>query len=108
MGLSIEFVPGMRTMLRTGVAVSGMAAALITSSSAIAQQATVADDENKADIVVTGTLVRGVAPAGTNVVSVDKQAVESSGATTVTELLTDVPQFGAFNDLQTLSGGNNF
>lgn len=108
MGLSVECFLGMRAMLRTSVGVSGLAAALISSSSAIAQQASVADDEKSSDIVVTGTLVRGVAPAGTNVVSVDKEAVASSGATTVTELLTDVPQFAAFNDLQTLSGGSNF
>ncbi|MGE3690226.1 MAG: TonB-dependent receptor [Novosphingobium sp.] len=60
------------------------------------------------EIIVTGTLVRGIAPAGTSVVGVTAEAVEASGATTVTELLTDVPQFGSFNNIQTLSGGGNF
>lgn len=66
------------------------------------------DEPRGSDIVVTGTLVRGVAPAGTNVVGVSSEDIQASSATTVTELLTDVPQFGAFNDLQTLSGGGNF
>lgn len=97
---------GLHSALRAGVAACGIAVGLITSTAATAQDtaASTADPE----IVVTGTLVRGVAPAGTNVVSVDQKAVEASGATTVTELLTDVPQFGSFNDLQTLSGGSNF
>ncbi len=66
------------------------------------------DGVRKEDIVVTGTLIRGVAPAGTNVVGVDKEQVESSGATTVTQLLSKVPQFGSFNSLQSTnsSGGS--
>lgn len=60
------------------------------------------------DIVVTGTLIRGVAPAGTNVVGVTAEDIQASSATTVSELMTDVPQFGSFNDLQTISGGGNF
>lgn len=94
--------------LRAGAAVWSIAAALVGFDSAMAQDATASDDAKKSEIIVTGTLVRGIAPAGTNVVSVDQKAVASSGATTVTELLTKVPQFGAFNDLQTLSGGSNF
>ena len=85
---------------------------LALSTQAYAQALPAADDqvapEDASDIVVTGTLIRGIAPAGTNVVAVSRADVESSGATTVTELLTDVPQFGSFNDLQTLSGGGNF
>jgi iron complex outermembrane recepter protein len=64
--------------------------------------------EGKEDIIVTGTLVRGIAPAGTSVVGVTAEQVGATGATTVTELLTDVPQFGSFNSVQTLSGGGNF
>lgn len=64
--------------------------------------------EGKEDIIVTGTLVRGQAPVGTNVVSVSAADIEASKATTVSELLTEVPQFGSFNSLQTISGGGNF
>jgi iron complex outermembrane recepter protein len=60
------------------------------------------------EIIVTGTLVRGVAPAGTNVVAVSKEAVEATGATTVSQLLQTIPQMGSFNDLQRQVGGSNF
>ncbi len=94
----------MRTNLRLVASIGVSLLAL--STPALAQDA--ADGEKDSDIVVTGTLVRGIAPAGTSVVGVTKKDIESSSATTVTELLTDVPQFGAFNDLQTISGGGNF
>lgn len=79
---------------------------LAMAAPAMAQEA--ADENADEQIVVTGTLVRGIAPAGTNVVGVTAEAVSASGATTVTELLTDVPQFGSFNSIQTISGGGNF
>ncbi|MCB2076274.1 MAG: TonB-dependent receptor [Novosphingobium sp.] len=100
----------LRRKLAGGIAIWTVGVALGMAGPAMAQETASGKDnaDRDAEIVVTGTLVRGIAPAGTNVVSVDQEAVESSGATTVTELLTDVPQFGAFNDLQTLSGGSNF
>lgn len=94
--------PAFRNSLACGAA----AMALFSSGLAFAQASD--DDADKDEIVVTGTLIRGVAPAGTNVVGVSAEDIQASSATTVTELLTDVPQFGAFNDLQTLSGGGNF
>lgn len=66
------------------------------------------DSEASREIIVTGTLVRGVAPAGTNVVSVAKEAVEATGASTVSQLLQTIPQMGSFNDLQRQLGGGNF
>ena len=72
-----------------------------------AQEATEVDNSST-EIVVTGTLVRGVAPAGTNVVAVSKEAVAATGATTVSQLLQTIPQMGSFNDLQRQVGGSNF
>lgn len=94
-----------RKALRLGTAMSGAALALAVSGTALAQDA---DDTSRDDIVVTGTLIRGIAPAGTSVVSVSEEDVQATGATTVSDLLTTVPQFGAFNDFNTLSGGGNF
>ncbi len=79
---------------------------LAMAAPAMAQDAAAENADEQ--IIVTGTLVRGIAPAGTNVVGVTAADIKASSATTVTELLTDVPQFGAFNDLQTISGGGNF
>ena len=45
-------------------------------------------------VVVTGTLIRGIAPAGANVIGLSEQAVEESGGTTTGEVLATVPQIG--------------
>ncbi len=50
----------------------------------------------EADIVVTGTLLRGVAPTGTNVVSVTRDDVLVSGAASSNDLLASIPQVGNF------------
>lgn len=81
---------------------------LAISVPAYAQEAKDDGTDNSADIIVTGTLVRGVAPAGTNVVSVSQAAVEATGATSVAQLMQTIPQMGTFNDLQRQVGGSNF
>lgn len=81
---------------------------LAISVPAYAQDAEADSADKSADIVVTGSLIRGIAPAGTNVVSVSQAAVEATGATTVAQLLQTIPQMGSFNDLQKQNGGSNF
>lgn len=49
------------------------------------------DDDQNAEIVVTGSSIRGVAPVGSNLVSVGQAALEKTAATTVTELVNTVP-----------------
>lgn len=96
--------------LRTRSAVSAFALALATfASPAFAQQAeSSVQGEDDADIVVTGTLIRGVAPGGTNVVSVGADSVKASGASTTAQLLQSVPQLNTFGQLQfPLSSGSN-
>jgi iron complex outermembrane recepter protein len=51
------------------------------------------------DIVVTGTLIRGIAPVGQNVIGVNQKQIEASGATTTNELLAKVPQVGYFGTI---------
>jgi iron complex outermembrane receptor protein len=52
------------------------------------------------DIVVTGTLLRGVAPVGTNVLTISRANIVASGATNSAELLAQVPQVtNMFNSL---------
>lgn len=51
-------------------------------------------------IVVTGTLVRGIAPAGANVLAKTDEDIEASGASTVGQLLETIPQLGSFNDVE--------
>ncbi|HEX7856295.1 MAG TPA: TonB-dependent receptor [Sphingobium sp.] len=63
-------------------------------------------DTSVADIVVTGTLLRGVAPTGTNVVALSSADVVASGATSANQILARVPQVtSAFNTVPTLVNG---
>lgn len=63
-------------------------------------------DTSDQDIIVTGTLLRGIAPVGTNVVSVSRADVVATGATSANDLLTNIPQIGNFNTIP--NGGANF
>lgn len=65
-------------------------------------------DQSDEDIVVTGTLIRGIAPTGTNVVSVSQQDIIASGATTANEILATVPQVTTnFNRVRSLGAGGS-
>ena len=52
--------------------------------------ATGADDANR-EIVVTGTSIRGVAPVGSNLISVSTEALAATGSQTITGALDAVP-----------------
>ncbi len=101
----------MNTLLHT-LKVSGSALALVTAlaiaSGATAQtapanepvapsagsgQATPSEDsgEDAEEIVVTGSSIRGVAPVGSNLVSVGQEALAKTAAISVTELVNTVP-----------------
>ncbi len=69
------------------------------------------DGANEAaqDIVVTGTLVRGIAPVGTNVLGVTRRDVERSGAVSAQQLLAQIPQVSNFfNGTPAVSGDVTF
>ncbi len=57
------------------------------------------DGAQLSEIVVTGTLIRGVAPVGTNVIDLSSQDIQVTGATTTAQLLQEIPQLGTFNTL---------
>lgn len=82
--------------LRCGVAAS----ALILSGTAFAQEnATNAEKQEPAarnDIVVTGTLIRSIAPAGLNVIGLSEEQAQASGGTSTNEVLASLPQVGNF------------
>ena len=68
-----------RDAWRRGISVLACAGALLGASGVYAQEAD-SEAPSDADIVVTGTLLRGVAPVGTNVVAVSEADVIASGA----------------------------
>ena len=67
-----------------------------------AAPSTVQADEtaDTTDIVVTGSNIRGIAPAGTNVVNLSRESIVESGASTAMQALAEVPQVSnAFNQV---------
>jgi iron complex outermembrane recepter protein len=55
-----------------------------------------ADDEQEQNIVVTGTLIRGIAPAGSQVLGVTAEEGKANGAVSTNQLLSNLPQIGNF------------
>ena len=79
--------------------------------------ATTADDPSQetedgvvpADIVVTGTNIRGTAPVGSNLMSVGRQDIDKTGAQTVQQILRSVPAItGSGATPQGGNPGNSF
>jgi hypothetical protein len=68
----VERTLGRAWGLRAGVAICSVAGALVGWNSAMAQGAADPDEAKDQEVGVTGTLVRGIAPAGANVVWVDQ------------------------------------
>lgn len=58
------------------------------------------------EIVVTGTQIRGVAPVGAPVVSVDQQEIIESGAHTAADILHDIPSVTTLGSNNTTLGAN--
>ncbi len=55
-----------------------------------------ADQVTSEPIVVIGTLIRGIAPAGNNVINVDADKIAATGAASTSQVLATVPQVGNF------------
>jgi iron complex outermembrane receptor protein len=52
--------------------------------------------EDKSDIVVTGTLIRGIAPTGTNTIGLNRDQILASGASSAADVLAQIPQLNYF------------
>lgn len=87
------------------------ASVLSLSASAYAQTDALDDngqtDRSDSEIVVTGTLVRGIAPAGQSTVAVSQQDVQASGATNAAQLLQTIPQISSFGKFLQPAGAFN-
>jgi iron complex outermembrane recepter protein len=66
-----------------------------------------ADQPGGGEIIVTGTLLRGIAPTGTNVIGVNSEEIEATGATSTNDLLASIPQNGTFNAPPSIPSGVN-
>lgn len=109
MNISAKFRAPARVGLSSGGALSAIALSLATlaaSQEACAQTAQPVQDTSAVggdqtssarrteieEIIVTGTLLRGAAPVGSNLITVGPEKIVSSGATTSNELLATIPQ----------------
>src|SRR5271169_6569143 len=75
-------------------------AALLVASGAMAQTApsvivTSPGDELQ-EVVVTGTLIRGTGPVGSNLITIDQSQMQATGGNTIIDMLRDVPQVTSF------------
>jgi iron complex outermembrane receptor protein len=70
------------------------------------QSAELADDTSE-DIIVTGTSIRGVAPAGATVVSIDAEEVQATGASDTIDILRELPQAVGFFNAQPQPGAGS-
>lgn len=84
---------------------AGAAWGVVASATAFAQEAAAPaeDDAPAGDIVVTGTLIRGIeAPTGANLLNITRESIASTGTTAAKDLLNQtVPQLSTFNALPT-------
>lgn len=83
-----------------GVAMSLTASAAMAQSAAAGQPTTGNVIE---EIIVTGTAIRGVAPVGSNLVSVNREALKVTGSQTVTGALASVPSLSGITGQGTTS-----
>lgn len=83
---------------------TGMAAIMMVAGSASAQTK---DSSSEVDaVVVTGSLIRGVAPVGTNVSAVSTADIQRTGAISTNQILTSIPQLtNAFNVIPVTPSG---
>jgi len=74
------------------------------SCTAVIAQDQAADDADQTEeikleeVVVTGTSLRGVPPAGQDLITLDRSDIEMSGAQSTQQLLQDVPQITGFGN----------
>jgi len=70
------------------------------STPATAQEA----DQDLAEVVVTGSRVRGVAPVGSAIIQLSTEQIEQQGATSTSDVLRSIPQIAALGAIESLGG----
>lgn len=87
------------------VAMLGLPATVHAQSADTSDQAAQGDTEAEADIVITGTSIRGIPPTGSGLISVSREDAKLIGAASTPELLATVPQLNSFNTAPRVSNG---
>jgi iron complex outermembrane recepter protein len=116
--MRLETIPwGRGTVLAAFCACTLMVAGLAEAQSAQTQQPALSggpakpateSDAELTEIVVTGTLLRGAAPVGTNVIEVSHEDITATGAVTTQDILATIPQItNQFNQTPTAGVGSS-
>src|SRR5215469_157162 len=96
--------------LQSQLKAGGSTLALVTASffTAVAQAQTPAPapDNSVEQVTITGTSIRGLAPVGANLITVDQKQLSDVGAVTVSEALASVPAITGMGNSGRGSNGN--
>src|SRR3954463_2773571 len=68
-------------------------------NAAESSNSTSTEPETLDQVVVTGTMIHGAQPTGSELVTLDRSAIVATGAQSTTNLLTNLPQIASFNNL---------
>lgn len=97
-----------RALMASGAALLALAAPPALAQTPVSEdQPAPAAEENPETIVVTGTLLRGIAPPGSQTLAVTRDDAIATGATSTTQLLANLPQVGDFNRKPITQGVQN-
>jgi iron complex outermembrane receptor protein len=109
--MHVNRAPGARTnvlLALLGATLCGAVQAQSTNSpppgSSTASTTAAADSTSLDEIVVTGTSIRGVAPVGSNLITLGRDQIDQTGAQTIQQILRDVPAITGI--AATPQGGN--
>ncbi|HEX7873652.1 MAG TPA: TonB-dependent receptor [Sphingobium sp.] len=96
---------GIRALALAGVSIMSMSVpAFAQSGQARGNQAVSDDDKSEQDIIVTGTLIRGQAPTGTQLQSVTSADIAKLGAVSASQILAAIPGDSNFNGRPQVGG----
>ncbi|HUE63874.1 MAG TPA: TonB-dependent receptor [Rhizomicrobium sp.] len=94
----------LQSQLKAGGSTLALVTASFFSSAADAQNSPA--DNSVEQVTITGTSIKGLAPVGSNLITVDQQAITDVGAVTVTEVLANVPAITGMGNSGRGSNGN--
>jgi iron complex outermembrane recepter protein len=98
-----------RNLAIAGVSLLSLSAPALAQNAAPKDQPAAADEAEKdKEIVITGTLIRGIAPGGSQTIDVSKEKITSIGAANTSDLISTIPQAGTFNGFVGVRGSSNF
>lgn len=96
MAINYKCSVGRLALCAASVAVMPAAAMAQADAPPPAQDQSAADQVTSEPIVVIGTLIRGIAPAGNNVIDMSAEQIAATGAATTSQVLSSIPQVGNF------------